>query len=146
MRRLALYSLAGALVTWLPGCGSSPHGVEEKYVLVAANTKVPYWQNAATGLLRAAGQLQVKAEMVGPETYDANAEHTAFQDALQEKIKPTGILVSAADPNVMKPDIDAAIGQGIPVITMDADSRTASACSSSVRTTTKPAPWARRKR
>jgi ribose transport system substrate-binding protein len=35
--------------------------------------------------------------------------------------KPTGILVSAADPTMMKDPIDAAVAQGIPVITIDSD-------------------------
>ena len=36
--------------------------------------------------------------------------------------KPSGILVSAADSELMKPEIDKAIAQGVPVITMDSDS------------------------
>ncbi len=102
------------------GCGSSAHSVEEKYYLIAANIKLPYFQAAGAGLLKAAAQLPVKAEMVGPDTYDPKAEHEEFQDVL--KRKPAGILVSAADPAIVKSDIDAAIGQGIPVITIDADS------------------------
>ncbi len=35
--------------------------------------------------------------------------------------KPAGILVSATDANIMGPDINAAIDQGIPVITIDSD-------------------------
>ena len=59
--------------------------------------------------------------MVGPDSFDPKAEHDAFQRVLAEKIKPAGIMVSVADPAVMQPDIDAAIGQGIPVITVDSD-------------------------
>jgi ribose transport system substrate-binding protein len=47
------------------------------------------------------------------------AQHEQFLDVL--KRKPSGILVSASDPGVLKADIDAAIAQGVPVITMDAD-------------------------
>ena len=43
----------------------------------------------------------------------------AFQKAVQQK--PTGILISVADANLMKTDIDQAIAAGIPVITMDSD-------------------------
>ncbi len=57
--------------------------------------------------------------MVGPETYDTMGEREAFERILARK--PTGILVSAADPVVMTPVIDAAITQGVPVITMDSD-------------------------
>ena len=60
--------------------------------------------------------------MVGPETYDPKAEAQEFRDAAAKK--PAGILVSVADPNVMKEPIDAAIAQGIPVITIDSDAPT----------------------
>jgi ribose transport system substrate-binding protein len=93
----------------------------EKYWLVATNIKIPYWQSANTGLVRAAQQIGVKAEMVGPDTFDPKAEHEAFQRVVAEKIKPAGIMISVADPVVIQPDIDAAIAQGIPVITVDSD-------------------------
>jgi len=108
-------------MTWLAGCGGSPHASTEKYWLVATNIKIPYWQSVNAGLLHAAQQMGVRAEMVGPDSFDAKAEHEAFQRVLAEKIKPSGIMVSAADPAVIQPDIDAAIGQGIPVITVDSD-------------------------
>lgn len=103
----------------LAGCASSPHDPSEKYVLVSSNTKVSYWQNAFAGLSRAAAELKVKAEMAGPDTYDPKAEHTEFQRIAAQK--PAGILVSAADANIMTPDIDAALNAGIPVITIDSD-------------------------
>ncbi len=121
MHKKILIGFCGGALTWLAGCGGSPHAPTEKYYLVATNIKIPYWQSANAGLMRAAQQLGVKAEMVGPDTYDPKAEHEAFQQALAEKIKPAGILVSAGDPGVIQPDIDAAIAQGIPVITVDSD-------------------------
>jgi len=121
MRRKILIGFCGGAMTWLAGCGASPHETTEKYWLVATNIKIPYWQSVNTGLLRAAQQMGVKAEMVGPDSFDPKAEHDAFQRVLAEKIKPAGILVSVADPAIMQPDIDAAIGQGIPVITVDSD-------------------------
>ena len=121
MRRKILIGFCGGALTWLAGCGASPHETTEKYWLVATNIKIPYWQNANAGLLRAAQQMGVKAEMVGPDSFDPKAEHDAFQRVLAEKIKPAGIMVSVANPAVMQPDIDAAIGQNIPVITVDSD-------------------------
>ena len=109
-----------ALVLPLLDCGGSPHSVDEKYVLIATNIKVPYWQKALDGVNSAAKQLQVRAELVGPETFDPKAEHEQFGDLIKQK--PSGILVSASDPGLLQADIDAAIAQGIPVITMDADS------------------------
>ncbi len=111
-------ALPAALLS-LTGCAGSPHSPTEKYILIAANTKIPYWQTALGGLNHAANEMKVKAEMDGPDTYDAKAEHEAFQAAVAQK--PSGILISAADASVMTPDINAALGQGIPVITIDSD-------------------------
>jgi ribose transport system substrate-binding protein len=111
--------LVSFLLLPLLDCGGSQHSVDEKYYLVSTNIKVPYWQQAFAGLGRAAAQLQVKAELVGPDTYDPKAEREQFQDAL--KRKPAGILVSVSDPNLLKDDIDSAIAQGVPVVTVDSD-------------------------
>jgi len=110
---------SAALILGLAACSSSRHEATEKYYLLAANTKLGYWQAAGAGLDRAARHLGVAAEMAGPDTYDPQAEVQAFRDAVAKK--PTGILVSAADPTMMKDPIDAAIAQGIPVITIDSD-------------------------
>jgi len=110
---------AATLFLGLAACSSSRHEATEKYYLVALNTKLAYWQAAGAGFDRAARHLGVAAEMVGPDTYDPHAEAQAFRDAMAKK--PSGILVSAADPNVMRDPIDAAIAQGIPVIAIDSD-------------------------
>src|SRR5260370_17245881 len=84
------------------------------------NTQVPYWQTAATGFTKAASEMQVQGTMAGPNNYDPMAEHQEFRRVVQ--LKPAGILVSPADPDLMRADIDAAVAAGIPVITVDADS------------------------
>lgn len=106
----------------LAGCGGSRHDPTEKYFLVASNIKLPYWQAAGSGVASAAKQLGVPVTMVGPDTYDPQAELQIFNDVLSKK--PSGILVSAADPKVLQPAIDNAIAQGIPVITIDSDAPT----------------------
>jgi ribose transport system substrate-binding protein len=113
---------AGAAVVLTTNCGSSPHEPTEKYVLVAANTKISYWQTAAAGLRAAASELKVKSELVGPLTYDPQAERDEFAAAVRGK--PAGILVSAANAEIMTSEIDSALQQGIPVITLDSDAPT----------------------
>ena len=108
-----------ACCTVLVSCSSSKHDPGETYYLVAANIKVPYWQTASAGLIRSAKDLGVAAEMVGPDTYDPNAQHEAFQHAAGKK--PAGMLVQATDVKLLQPDIDAAVQQGIPVIAVDSD-------------------------
>ena len=112
---LALAALCSVLVS----CSASRHEPNEKYFLVAVNIKVPYWQTAAAGLLRCAKDMGVQAEVVGPDTFNPSGEHDAFQRAVSQK--PAGILVSVADPNLLRSDIDAAEQQGIHVITIDSD-------------------------
>jgi len=104
---------------FMSGCSGSPHSPTENYILIAANTKIPYWQSAAAGLSRAAAEMRVKSSVEGPDGYDPKGEHDAFQRAMAQK--PSGILVSAADASILTPDIDGAVQQGVPVISIDSD-------------------------
>ena len=110
-----------ATLALLAGCGRR-HGGDESYYLVTANKSIPYWQTAANGFFEAAKQMNVRAEVLGPDTYDPNAEKDDFHGLLSKSPKPTGIIVSPADPELIKPEIDAAIAAGIPVLTIDTDS------------------------
>jgi len=101
-------------------CGeSSPPATQGTYYLVATNIKLPYWQSALAGLNRAASQLKVKAEFIGPDTYNPREQHEEFQQILQQN--PAGILISVGDRRLMREDIDNAIAKGIPVFTVDSD-------------------------
>jgi ribose transport system substrate-binding protein len=114
---LTVISAAGLSVS----CGPPAyHQPEERYIFVAFNTALPYWQEARAGLTDAAKQLGVKAELTGPAAFSPNEELTAFQQAVAQK--PSGILLSASNVEMFKAPISAAIQQGIPVICVDADS------------------------
>jgi ribose transport system substrate-binding protein len=108
-----------SLLLLMFACSSSGHGPEEKYYLVASNIKLAYWQAALAGLNRAATDIKVRAEMVGPDKYDPEAQRDQFRQVVSAK--PAGIMVSAANPELMRSEIDSAILAGIPVITMDSD-------------------------
>ncbi len=103
----------------MTGCAGSAHEPQEKYILVADNTKIPYWQNAVQGLNHAVAEMKVKSEIQGPDGHDPQGEHEAFRRAVAEK--PSGILVSVSDASILGSDINSAIDQNIPVITIDAD-------------------------
>lgn len=119
-RKLTGILATTAAIAALTGCASSAHNPDEKYFLVTTNTKVPYWQSSLAGLTKAAYQMKgIRTDMVGPDTYDPKAEHEEFRATMAKK--PAGILVSVSDAKLLQPDIDAAIAQGIPVITMDSD-------------------------
>ncbi|MEP7362289.1 MAG: substrate-binding domain-containing protein [Acidobacteriota bacterium] len=119
-RSMTLTALSGLLPLLLcSGCSNSRHESTEMYYLVASNIKLPYWQAAEAGLNRATRDLTVKAEMVGPSTYDTEQQRVAFREAVAKK--PAGIMLSVADPGIMKDEINTAIAAGIPVITLDSD-------------------------
>jgi ribose transport system substrate-binding protein len=117
-RRLSLSSLVAILLLTVLGCGSA-HDSDEYYVFVSANLQVPYWQAAGAGFSKAAEQMKVRADFVGPQTYDPKAERDALDQAVQKKA--TGILLAVTDPDLLKDSINKAIAAGIPVITVDSD-------------------------
>ena len=126
--RSTLSSLVLALVAVaLIGCGFSEYRKQETYYLVATNVNIPYWQAAKAGLLEAATEIGVSADMVGPNSYDPQAERQAFEDLLHQKVLPSGIMISVAEPAVLKDVIDEAIAKGINVITIDSDAISGSA-------------------
>ena len=110
----------------MAGCGAlalaagcSRHDSNEHYFLIATNTKVPYWQTANEGFMKAAADYKVTAEMRGPDIFDPQSELEDFKTVVASK--PAGILISVADSAVLAPAIDAAVAAGIPVITIDSD-------------------------
>jgi ribose transport system substrate-binding protein len=106
------------VVAFTSGCGER-HSTKEVFYLISAHTTLPYWQTAAAGFKQAAAQYKVTVRVVGPESYDPQAELAELQNAIAAK--PAGILISVADAAILQPGIDAAINAGIPVITMDSD-------------------------
>ncbi len=115
--QITVASMAVAVVTLNVGC--QRHSTSEQYYLIAANIGLPYWKTADAGLQAAAAVYKVKAEMRGPNSLDANAEAQEFDAMIGQH--PAGIMVSAADPKLMQPEIDKALAAGIPVITIDSD-------------------------
>lgn len=106
-------------VALIASCAKPYHEENERYVFVATNINLPYWQEAQAGFLDAAKALGVKAQLVGPTAYAPNAEMLMFRQIVEEQ--PAGICVSAARPEIFQAEIDKAIAQGIPVICVDAD-------------------------
>src|SRR4030095_7402637 len=103
----------------IASCSKPYHEKNERYVFVATNIDLPYWQEAQAGVLDAAKALGVRAELVGPTGYAPNAELGMFRQIVEER--PTGICLSAARPEIFKAEIDKDVAQGIPRICVDAD-------------------------
>lgn len=99
--------------------GCKYRSTHDTYYLIAPNLKLPYWKTVQEGFNNAAHEYGVTAVIAGPENYDAAAEADAFSDAVGRH--PAGILISAAAASALQGDIASAIGQGIPIITVDSD-------------------------
>ncbi len=106
-------------IALMASCAKPYHAQNERYVFVATNIDLPYWQEAQAGFLDAAKALGVRAALVGPTGYAPNAELVKFRQIVEEQ--PAGICLSAARPEIFQAEIDKAIAQGIPVICVDAD-------------------------
>jgi ribose transport system substrate-binding protein len=111
-----LIFVAAALIA---SCAKPYHEENERYVFVATNISLPYWQEAQAGFLDSAKSLEVKAELIGPTGYAPNAELGMFRQIVEQQ--PAGICLSAARPEIFLAEIDKAVAQGIPVICVDAD-------------------------
>jgi len=117
---VTLVSVTSLCAAALIGSCTKPyHEQNERYVFVATNTSLPYWQSAQAGFLDASKALGVKAELVGPQGYQPHAELQTFRQVVEQG--PAGICLSAARPEIFQEAIDKAITQGIPVICVDAD-------------------------
>ncbi len=118
------FTLAMAVATGtlagLAGCAQ--HSTKEHYYLIAANVGLPYWKTMNEGFNKAAAQYGVSAELRGPDTFDPQDELKEMQQVVAGK--PAGILVSVADAGLFREEINTAIQQGIPVITVDSDAPT----------------------
>jgi ribose transport system substrate-binding protein len=114
---VSVFVLVGAAL--IASCMKPYHEENERYVFVATNINLPYWQEAQAGFLDAAKALGVKGELIGPTGYAPNAELGMFRQIVEQH--PAGICLPAARPEIFQADIDKAVAQGIPVICVDAD-------------------------
>jgi len=107
-------------VLLLASCGKPAHEKSERFVFVATNVGLPYWQDAKAGFLGAAKMLGVQADFEGPNTYAPDQELKTFQDAVASQ--PSGIVVSPGQAKLFTDAINQAVAAGVPVITVDSDS------------------------
>jgi ribose transport system substrate-binding protein len=120
--RLGVIALTVLAVIGMTSCQTPYHEDGERYVFVASNVNIPYWQEAQAGLTDASKQMGVKAELIGPDKFDPQEQLKAFQKAVESK--PSGIMISVTRPELLQDAINTAVAQGIPVITVDSDAPT----------------------
>jgi ribose transport system substrate-binding protein len=81
---------------------------------------IEFWVPARKGMEHAATQLGVKAIYQGTEKYDAIDEARVLEQVLAGR--PAGILVTAQNPDALRPAIDKAIASGVSLVMFDSDS------------------------
>ena len=118
-RKAAACVFAFVPAALIAACAKPNHDTDERYVFIATNINLPYWQEAQAGFLGAAKALGVKGEFRGPTTYDPYLEIGIFRQIVAQR--PAGICLSAAKPELFQPEIDKAVAEGIPVICVDSD-------------------------
>jgi ABC-type sugar transport system substrate-binding protein len=98
-----------------------PAASQETYVMVSFSRGVDFFAWAFAGMYDAAHLLgpHVNVEWQGPEAWDPALEANALQDAIHRRVN--GIVITAAEKDMLKPVINTAIEAGIPVICFDAD-------------------------
>lgn len=100
---------------------------DQTYYMVTFMSGYSFWTECWRGFQDAAELLGVEAKYGGSADYDVNQAVTALEQITATN--PTAMAVTAMDADAYVDPINAAIDQGIPVVTFDSD------CSESKRTT-----------
>jgi ribose transport system substrate-binding protein len=93
---------------------------QQVYYFIGVSIGNPYWVDARIGFQERGNQLGVKTVFTGPVDSNVQGQATELDQVVAQK--PSGILISPADADSLKPGIDRAMDAGIPVITVDTDS------------------------
>lgn len=117
--KFSLCLIVAVLAGLLASCEKAFHQKTERYVFVASNISLPYWQEAGMGFGDATGAMQVKNDFTGPDSYSPDEELADFRKAVDSR--PSGILLAPARADIFTSAINDAVKQGIPVVTVDSD-------------------------
>jgi len=122
--------LLGTLMFVLLACGSlfakaaSPliGDPSEEYYMVTFLSGIDYWKICFDGMEDAAKLYGVKAVYTGQSDADPSGQVAVLEQVIAKK--PKGIALTCVDAYALADTIDAAIAQGIEVLTFDSDSPT----------------------
>ncbi len=107
-----------AASTGSEGQSAKPATSNEEYIYVSCMGNLEFFNAHKYGWKWAGEVLGVKTTYVGPAEYDLNAMVATFEHAIAKK--PAGIVVFAVEP-VLEPEINKAVDNGIPVVTILGD-------------------------
>jgi rhamnose transport system substrate-binding protein len=108
-------SLALTAATLAPSAVAAQGALNVAFLPKAVNN--PYFDTAANGAKKAAGELGGQFKQVGPSEATGAAQVPFIQDLTTQKV--SAIAVSAADPDAIAPSLRAARDSGIKVVGYD---------------------------
>jgi rhamnose transport system substrate-binding protein len=114
-RVLAVAASFGLVATALAPAAAAQGALSVAFLPKAVNN--PYFDTAATGARKAAGELGGQFKQVGPSEATGAAQVPFIQDLTTQKVSAIG--VSAADPDAIAPALKAARQAGIKVVGYD---------------------------
>src|ERR1700681_1992886 len=114
-RALAAAASLGLVATMLAPAAAAQGSLNVAFLPKAVNN--PYFDTAATGARKAAGEWGGQFKQVGPSEATGAAQVPFIQDLTTQKV--SAIAVSAADPDAIAPALRAARTAGIKVVGYD---------------------------
>lgn len=121
----ALVAAAAATVLAISGCssgasdtpsgGSNKAGKHYKIAFIPGCTCDPYYSTETTGFQTAAKAASVTPIVQGPADFQASEQIPVLQAVVQKK--PDAIVIDPTDATALAAPIEAAVAQGIPVMT-----------------------------
>lgn len=95
------------------------HAKERVFALVPKATNNVFFEAAAEGCRKAAAELHVRCDYIGPSKVDAAEQVQILQDLITRRVD--GIAVAGVDSATLVGPLKAAKAAGIPVVTFDSD-------------------------
>lgn len=119
---VALASVLASLLGSAHATAATAHtnAAKQRYVMVTFLSGIQFWKPAFRGMQDSAKRLHVTAQYQGTPQYDAQQEVTVLQQVAATK--PTGIIVTAQNPDALRQPIHQLIQKGVPVVMFDSDS------------------------
>jgi len=113
------YTLIPLLVLF--SCGSEQKD-DERYVIsvIPKGSTHIFWQSIHAGALKAASELNVEINWIGPEKEDDRQQQIALIDN-QVMNQVSGIVIAPIDDMALRRPVHTAVERGVPVVIIDSD-------------------------
>jgi len=119
MRRLYFTISFIVVVLGLVACGSKSGGTQQETIaVIPKGTTHIYWQSVHAGAIKAAKEMNVNINWIGPEREDARQQQIGIIDN-QVINQVDGIVLAPLDAMALRRPVEAAVNHGIPVVIVD---------------------------